>query len=80
MLDKGGGVKYTMNMEVVMENLFVVIWWQGGRENGQWIRTDAWPRERAEHERARIERMGYRAMLENAARSLAVGLPEGYEA
>lgn len=62
-----------------MENQFVVIWWQGGRENGQWIRTDSWPRERAEQEKARIERMGYRAMLENAARSLTIGLPEGYE-
>lgn len=62
-----------------MTNLFVVIWWQGGKLNGKWIRTDAWPRERAEQEKERIERMGYRAMLENAARSHAIGLPEGYE-
>lgn len=63
-----------------MKNLFVVIWWQGGKENGQWIRTDAWVREVAEQKKLEIERMGYRAILENAVRSLAIGLPEGYEA
>lgn len=62
-----------------MKNLFVVIWWQGGTKNGQWIRTDAWSRETAEQKKLEIECMGYKAMLVNAAQSYAAGLPEEFE-
>ena len=61
-------------------NLFCVVYRTGGTANFQWRRTVAMSRAEAVQAQADTARMGYRAMVVNYAMSMAVGLPEGWDA
>lgn len=63
---------------------FAVVFRTGGTANFQWKRlynefAGAEARERARAEAASLERMGYRALVHDAATLEAVGLPETYD-
>ena len=61
---------------------FVIAYRTGGTHHCQWRRVlDAWEtRERANAEAAKMERMGYKANVYEAAKLDAMGLPVGWEA
>ena len=64
-----------------MNRTWRVVYRTGGTERCQWRRTIAYQsRQEADTAREETERMGYKALTVDYQRSLAIGLPEGWEA
>ena len=61
-----------------MQRRYVVVYRTGGRERCEWKRTAAGTLEESIKRRDEVERAGYKAIVEDYERSLAVGLPEGW--
>lgn len=61
-------------------NLFCVVYRRGGSANFTWHRSVAMSKPEAVQTCADTARMGYKAMVVNYAQSLAIGLPDTYEA
>lgn len=57
---------------------YVIVWRSGGTHNFEWHRSLVMPRADAEATLAVVQRMGYRAYMERADRSIAIGLPETF--
>lgn len=61
--------------------LFAVIYRTGGTDNFRWNRVlDTFTREEAATEADALVRMGYPALVHNAARLEAIGLPDTFSA
>lgn len=61
-------------------NTHCIVYRTGGTENFQWQRSAAMSRDEAEKGKAEVERMGYKALVCNYQSSLAIGLPETFDA
>lgn len=63
-----------------MRSPYCVVYRTGDRENFQWLRTPpVESREDAERQQNALVRTGHHAFVEDYRRSLAIGLPEGWE-
>lgn len=61
-------------------SLWCVVYRMGGTANFTWHRSVAMPAAQAAELRGEVQRMGRKAMVVNYAQSMAIGLPETYEA
>ena len=59
---------------------FCVVYRTGGTANFSWTRSLGMSKADAVQTARDCERMGYKSMVVNYALSMAIGLPEGYEA
>lgn len=64
-----------------MSQTYVVVYRTGGTDRCVWHRTESYAtRADADACRERVERQGYQALVTDDAKSMAIGLPEGWEA
>jgi hypothetical protein len=73
------GKMETSLRQILYRNTYCVVFRTGGTYNFQWKRSLGMSKEEANAKRQEVERMGYKAHVENYGLSLSIGLPEGYE-